>query len=684
MRVPFEWLKEFVNTSLSPAEIAEKLTMLGLEVESLEKADKDTILEVNVTPNRPDCLSIFGIAREISAALNVPLKFPEFKVKEEGLISNFKVEICDEDLCSRYAGRIIKNVKITDSPEWITERLSKCSMRSVNNVVDITNYVLLELGHPLHAFDLDRLKGDIIRICAAGEGQQITTIDGVERKLPSDSLLIWDAKSPVAVAGVMGGADTEVTDATKNIFLESAYFQPSSIRRTSKALCLKSEASYRFEREADVESLAKALDRTTHLIHNVAGGKVYKKIDVYPKKFTPRYINVKFEKVNRVLGSRIPDDDMINMIKRLNIEANKGKDSFSVSPPAFRLDLNRDIDIIEEIARIYGYSRIKTTIPKAYISGQALNRKQDIMRRIKESVRKAGFNEAVNYSFMNEADLDLLSIPYDDRRRKTLSILNPLRKEDSLLRTTIMPSLIRNFIYNFSRGIGDIQLFEASKVFEDIGRPLPLEMSCLAGIYYREKKPVLWKEGAHSFYAVKGMFEAMFNDLHINAYTFTRSNEPFLHPGQSCDVSVSGTRIGFIGCLSPVVVEKMDLKVTKPDIVVFEIDCDQMISLVPASLAYSPVPKFPYVERDIAIVVEETMSAAEVETLIRLYPSELIEDVSVFDLYKGENIPSGKKSLAFAVRYRSKSRTLTETEVEEMHQAIVKYLASETGGELRS
>ena len=683
MRVPFEWLKEFININLSAEEVAETLTLIGLEVEAKERLDNDVIFEVNVTPNRPDCLSIFGIARELSAALNIPLKSPEHKIKGEDLNGDFKIEILDAGLCHRYAGRVIKDVKVSHSPEWLKNRINKCGIRAINNIVDITNYVLLELGHPLHAFDLNTLAEKTIRIGIAGKGNEIVTLDGVERKLPPDALLIWDAKNPVAIAGIMGGSDTEVTDSTRDIFLEIAYFEPISIRRTSRTLGLKSESSYRFERGADIEFLGKALDRAASLAQEIAGGRIYKKVDVYPKRFEQVSISVRYDKVNRILGTSIPNPEMINIIKRLGIEVDISKDSFSVKPPAFRLDLKREADIIEEIARLYGYHRIKTTIPKASISAGNSDRKRISVLRIKELIRKAGFTEAINYSFMNENNLDILNIPAEDRRRKTITIRNPLRKEDSLLRTTLIPSLIEDFIYNFSRGIKVIKIFEVAKVFEDIGRPLPLEITYLDGICYMEKQPALWREDANSFYLVKGMLEALFDDLHIRGYTFSPSQEPFLHTGQSCDIRVSGSSVGFLGALSPLVVDKLGLKVPKPEIIVFEMDVDKLISMIPVSLEYSPIPKFPYIERDIAIIVDDRLTSSDVENLIRTYPSELIEDVSIFDLYKGENIPEGKKSLAFTIRYRSRHRTLTEAEVEDLHLNIVKYIETETGGKLR-
>lgn len=685
MRISFEWLKDFVDINISPEKVAETLTMTGLEIEGMEKIDNDVVFEVNVTPNRPDCLSIFGIAREISAALGLPLKNPEIKMQEEDSNDGFKIEILDANLCGRYAGRVIKGVKVSDSPDWLKNRIGKCGIRSINNIVDITNYVLLEFGHPLHAFDLNMLAEKTIRVGTAGKAKRIVTLDGAERKLQADTLLVWDAKNPIAIAGVMGGADAEVSDASKDVFLESAFFEPTSIRRTSKALGLKTEASYRFERGADVEFLSRALNRAASLMQQVAGGRIYKAVDAYPKKFTPVSIEVRFEKVNRVLGTNISKEEMMGIVKSLNINVEKGPESFIVKPPAFRLDIKREEDIIEEVARIYGYNRIQTTIPKAVISagGNSEQRRASVLR-VKEAVKRAGFNEAINYSFMNEANLDLLCFPAEDRRRRAISIKNPLRKEESLLRTALIPSLIENFTYNFSRGIKDIRIFEVSRVFEDIDRPLPLEKSVVGGIFYREKMPYLWKEDAGGFYLVKGMIEAMFEDLHIMKHAFSPSQATFLHSGQSCDIYISGSIVGFLGALSPIVVEKLDLKVPKPEIIVFEMDLDKLISMIPVSLEYSPVPKFPCIERDIAIIVDENLSASDVENLIRVYPSELIEDVSIFDLYKGKNIPDGKKSLAFSIRYRSVNRTLTEAEVETLHLGIVKYIKAETGGELRA
>ncbi len=690
MRVPYEWLKEFVDITATPEEVAERLTMIGLEVEGSESVKGDTVFEVNVTPNRPDCLSIIGIARELSAAFKTPLKIPAHDIKGEQPISDFFVEILTPQLCNRYAGRVIKDVMISESPEWIKTRLEKCGIRAINNIVDITNYVLLEFGHPLHAFDADKISSKKIRISTAGTNNKIVTLDGIERELHEDALLIWDSVNPIAIAGVMGGMETEVSDKTNNIFLESAYFEPFSIRRTSKKLNLASESSYRFERGTDIEFLEKALNRAALIISEIAGGTIHKIIDVYPVKYVSEPVEVGYKRINNILGTNLSNVDMLEILKRLGIPAEDKGNVFVVYPPSHRRDIKRDSDIAEEIARIYGYSMIPTTIPKSPLSSGRLNKKTMNINRLREAMRKTGFSEVINYSFMGMSSLDMLAIPEADRRRKVIAINNPLSQDECLLRTTLIPALIGNLKYNLDRGIEDIRFFEISRVFsatadlrEDIEKMLPLEELRLGGIFYREKTPSLWKEDVQEFFITKGALESMFEDLKISEYSFSSSSEPFLHTGQACDIYVKNFYVGYLGVLGPEIVEKLDLIKQKPEIVLFEINLDLFLTLIPDSIKYSQIPKYPCIERDIAVVVDENIPAAEIKDIIRNFPSELIEDISIFDFYKGTNIPEGKKSLAFNIIYRSKEKTLTDEEIEELHASLVKYLLGKTGGELR-
>lgn len=687
MRVPFEWLKEYVDVHVTAAEVADKLTMIGLEVEAIETVDDDAILEINVTPNRPDCLSIIGIAREVSAAFKIPLKLPPHDIKGKLPPSDFSLEVLNPDLCNRYAGRIIEDVVVYDSPEWIKKRLEKCGLRPINNVVDITNYVLLEYGHPLHAFDADTIIGRKIRVATpdtvSKKGIKIMTLDGIERKIPGDSLVIWDAENPIAIAGVMGGQETEVIDSTKNIFLESAYFDPLSVRRTSKRLNLVSESSYRFERGTDIEFLEKALNRTVLLIRDIAGGTVHEMVEKYPVKYVPEPIEIRYERINRFLGTQISRKEMLEILNGFEITTEDKGDSFIVYPPPFRRDIKEDSDVAEEISRSHGYDRIPVRIPKSPLSSSMPNRKMENILRIREGMRKSGFTEIINYSFMSPSSLDIISIPETDKRRNTITIKNPLRQEESLLRTTLIPSLLENLKYNLDRGIKDIRLFEISTIFEDVGNSLPLEELRLGGIFYKEKLPALWKEDVQGFFITKGALESMFEDLKIKEYSFVPSSEPFLTKSQSSDIYISDSYVGYIGVLAPDVVERLDLKKKKIEVVLFELNLDILLAFIPDSIQYNPIPKYPFVERDIAIVVDEAIAAAEIKEMIRAFPSELIEEVSVFDLYKGGNISKGKKSLAFSIIYRSKERTLTDEEVGDLHSSLVNHILKKTGGELR-
>jgi len=690
MRVPYTWLKEFIEFSNPPEDVADRLTMTGLEVEGAASVEGDTIFEVNVTPNRPDCLSILGIARELAAVLKSPLKIPPCEFQGMQPASEYSVEILNPNLCNRYTGRVLTGVRISDSPEWIQKRLEKCGIRSINNIVDITNYVLLEFGHPLHAFDADLLARKKVRVGSPdtiqGQLQQtkMQTLDGIEREIPHDSLLIWDADKPIAVAGVMGGMNTEVTDRTNNVFLESAYFDPVSIRKTSKKLGLTSESSYRFERGTDIEFLEKALDRAARLMQEVAGGTVHAIIDKYPAKYVPEPIAVRHERINRILGTRLTHTDMIEILKRLGIVSEVKGEEIVICPPAYRRDMSREIDVAEEIARIYGYDRILTTVPRSSLSSGRLSKRALHIQRIRETMRKAGLTEVINYSFMNMPSLDTVGIPDSDKRRNVVAISNPLSQDECLLRTTLAPALISNLKYNLDRGLKEIRFFEISRIFENTGHPLPSEELRLGGIWYKEKSPALWKEDASGFYVVKGALESLFGELKVSTYSFIPSSEPFLRIGRSADIVVSGSRVGYIGVLGPDLIAKLDLKKQKPEVVLFELTLDLLLTSVPDSIQFSPVAKYPSVERDIAIVLDETIPSSRVQEIIRTFPTELIEEVSVFDYFKGGNIPEGKKSLAFNIIYRAQDRTLTDEEVEKLHSALVKHLLEKTGGELRT
>jgi phenylalanyl-tRNA synthetase beta chain len=683
MKVSLEWLKDFVDIQASPAEVAHRLTMAGLEIEGTETVGKDIVFEVNVTPNRPDCLSILGIAREIAAVFGLSLKMPDAEIKDMSE-AGITVEILDPDLCNRYTGRSITGVAVCDSPQWMKDRLEKCGIRSLNNnIVDITNYVLLEFGHPLHAFDADKLYGSRIRVAKAGTGRDMTTLDRAERKLSPEMLLIWDERNPVAIAGVIGGEASSVTADTRNIFLESAYFDPSSIRRTSKALGLKTESSYRFERGTDIVFLERALNRAAFLMQKTGGGKIHAIVDAYPEKYVQNSVEVSYETANALLGTALKKTEILQMLEGVGIGTEDRGEMFLAFPPPYRRDVRAYYDVIEEVARIYGYDNIPARIPKAVLSDGILNKKEINVGRIQESVRKMGFTEVINYSFMDGTDLDLLSIPAADIRRRHLKVMNPLRQEDSLMRTTLIFSLLNNFLYNVSRGVRDIRLFEVARVFRPEGGLLPKEELMLGGIFFRESLPSLWKEDAPSFFISKGVLDSLFEEMKIKGYSYVPSEEVFLHKGKSADIMLNELRVGFIGEITPGVAAKLDLKAHKPEIIVFEMSLDKLLLCIPEKLTHSQIPRYPSVERDIAIIIDDDLSSAQAMSILKEYPSKFIEQVELFDYYKGKNIPQGRKSLAFRITYRSPQRTLTDDEVESIHSGLVDYFLEKTGGLLR-
>lgn len=686
MKASIKWLKEFVDFSLSPAEIANVLTMAGLEVEDIvpnNQDEGDYILEISVTPNRPDCLSIMGIAREISAILGVPLK--------DGLVFTQKeintaptIEIKDHRLCPRYSSRIIYDVKVEPSPEWISKRLQSHGLRPTNNIVDITNYVLLEMGHPLHAFDLDKLTGKRIVVKVAGSVEKFLTLDNENRALNKDMLLIWDSQKPVAIAGVMGGLNSEITSSTVNLLLESAYFDPPSIRRTSKALNLTTESSYRFERGADINMVVPALNRVTQLIIEIAGGRTTRLTDIYPNPFAVNRISIRFKKIKDVLGVKIKPSKIQEMLNRLGVENKREGQGITVMPPSFRQDIQRDVDVIEEIARLYGYNKIPSTLPKTEMQILSGNARWSLIKRIKDSMRKSGYVEVINYSFLDPSDLDKLKLSDKDVRRNLIKIRNPLKKEEGALRTSLIPALLNNVRLNISRGERSLCLFEISNIFLHSGQNLPFESLKMAAIYLKDKKGLLWQDKHDGFYDLKGALENLFLELRIKNYSFKQdfsSIEPYLHNGKSCVVNIENQTVGFLGVIHPEVAHYFDVA---PETNILELDIERVFSFIPSKITFSPIPKYPYIERDIAIIVSENVTVEDAQKTISGVNSDIIESIKLFDIYTGKPIPKGKKSLAFSIRYRSEDRTLTHNEVNELHSKIIKNLESTLKAELRS
>jgi len=684
MKASYNWLKEFVPVDHPPRELAHILTMAGFEVEAIEQVDDDTIFDIGITPNRPDCLSIRGIARELSAVLKIPFKDIQPEINNaEG--AGPEVEIIDGALCQRYSSRLVTGVRTGPSPEWLSKRLEAHGIRSTSNIVDITNYVLLEFGQPLHAFDLDKLAGKKIVVKKAGDQNTFSTLDGVERSLGKDMLLIWDAERPVAIAGVMGGRNTEVSDSTVNILLESAYFTPSSVRRTSKTLTLSTESSYRFERGVDTSAVTTALDRAARLIAGISGGTISQMTDNCIEPFKPQKINFTMKKVRSYIGADIEEPFVINTLESLGFKIDGAGEGMTAVPPSFRNDVSRDVDIIEEIARIYGYDNIPSTLPVMQMTAAPVHRTRSLIATIKNSFTASGFSEVINYSFMNPESLDSLLIPADDIRRKVISIRNPLRKEEESMRTSLVPALLNNISLNLNRGELSLRFFEVSKVFLPADGKLPGEVIQVAAVHHKDSDSAVWQTDHDGFYDLKGILENLFQVLKIRDYFFDHQNyplEPYLHPGKSCSIIASGQRIGVIGTLHPSVSAAFELKGSLNILEIFGLD--SMVESAGAKTVFIPLPKYPYTERDVAIVVDDAVMVSSVQKEILSVNSDIIESVKLFDIYTGKPIPKGKKSLAFSIRFRSADKTLMDAEVDDLHARIIRKLQENLDAELRS
>jgi phenylalanyl-tRNA synthetase beta chain len=641
----------------------------------------EVVMEIGVTPNRPDCLSVVGIAREVAAVFGSELRYPKFQLVEEGedIDKLVRVEVLDSEGCQRYSCRVITDLKIAPSPSWLKMRLENSGIRSINNIVDITNFVLLEWGQPLHAFDYDLIEGKKIVVRSANEGEVIQTLDGLERVLTNEDLIISDASKPIALAGVMGGASTEVSDATKNILLESAFFSPISVRRTSKRTNLKSESSYRFERQVDINGVVKALDRASELMRELAGGTVSRGIiDVYPSPVGRREIRLSAKGLNRLLGTEIQPDEVIEIMERLDIEGKAAEgEELTFMIPTFRVDIAREVDLIEELARHYGYNRIPTTLPSVVMKTEGLKTEKIIESRIKEILTSYGFLEVINYSFDDPAYLGLFN------SSQPLGILNPLSSEGSVLRTSLFSGLMRNVSLNLNRQINDIRVFELGRVYIPEGNGLPKEITKLVVAATGERQHELWGKAEFDFYDLKGVVERIF-ELHslVKTLRFEQTKQVgFLHPGNSSRVLIQEEEIGILGQLHPEISEKMDIS---QGVYVFEIDLDKLAEFyIGERLQFRPIPRFPFVRRDIAIVVDEELPVGDIVGEIRRVESSLIEDVSVFDVFKGGAVEEGKKSVAVSMILRSVDKTLTDEDINQVQAKTLERLNLAFGAELR-
>ena len=633
----------------------------------------DTVIDLELTSNRSDLLSIEGVAFDLGAVLDqkVKIKNPEFEEENESNPMNVKIE---SDKCYKYSMRYLTDVKIADSPMWMKERLVASGIRPINNVVDITNYVLMELGQPLHSFDADKL-GNNILVRLAKDDEEIITLDNIKRKLTSNDLVITDGKNPVCVAGVMGGISTEVTNDTKNIALEAAYFDPLSIRRTSSRLGLKSESSIRFERKIDYDRVERALDFATYLLVKYANAKVLKGVKSNVKVEMPKkVINITTDKINSVLGTDLSDSFINNIFDRLAYNYKKNKDIYEIQIPSRRMDLEESPqDIIEDVARLYGYENIPTTIAQTRDKGY-LTYSQKRIRLIRQILSYMGLNEVVNYSLIAEKDLGLF-IPKEELLAP-VKVLMPLTEDRAVMRESVLNGLIEDIAYNKARKLDDIAIYEISNVHSESKAELHLGIA-ISGLVASN----LWngEKNNASFFILKGIFEALCEKLSFSISFDRAKNIPSLHPGRTANIYHKGNKIGFIGELHPKFAKEHDCQNT----IVLEINLHDLIN-DNNELKYKSINKFPSITRDLAIVVKKDVSQDTVYTLIKQTGKKYITDIQLFDVYEGENIASDEKSLAYKLKFEDSTKTLEAEEVDKAVEQILNRLAKEINAKLRS
>ena len=643
----------------------------------------DTVLELEITPNRPDCLSLIGVAREVRAETGNEIELPEVNIQEDGtdICEITSVTIDAPDLCPRYAARVIRGIKIGESPTWLKQRLESVGIGVINNIVDVTNFVLMEYGQPLHAFDYHKLGENRIVVRRAAAGEKITTLDEEERKLTPDMLVIADAEKPVALAGIMGGYESEITDATCDVLLESANFNPSSVRATAKVLGMNTEASYRFERGTDPETVIPAIDRATQLIVELAGGTVCNGIiDQYPGKCELLQIQLRSERVNFILGTDLEADEIKQILSRLGfgVKTLQQQDNiYQITVPTFRRDITREIDLIEEIARVHGYDNIPTSLPKGDIPIPITNTLDEVRRRIKHYLLGSGMMEAINYSFCHPNCFDKVRLAENNPLRNALKLQNPLSPEMSILRTTLLPSLLENAQHNHNHQINNIALFEMSTVFLNGEEP-----ARIAGILAGEIGGGVYGNPYHSpdFFDIKGVVEGALDVCGITEWKFAITDEPTFHPGRNAEILLGDQRVGILGEAHPEVLDNYELPYKA---YLFELDLEKLADTSDFSKRFEPIPIYPSVLRDLAIVVEQDMSSDLPVKIIYSTGGELVESVRLFDVYVGDQVQADKKSLAYAITYHSATETLTDKEVNDLHDKVVERLNQELGAELR-
>lgn len=651
-------------------------TPVGVDVKPILGLD-DWIFDIGITANRPDCQSIVGIAREIAAVLEKPFKAPALDfTADDATIENFKVTVDCPELCHRYSAHYIHDVKIEESPLWMRRRLNLVGIGAISNVVDITNYILKELGQPMHAFDYTTLEGDAINVRRATEGEKIVTLDEDELTLTTENMLICDGVKPVALAGVMGGLNSEIKDTTTTVLFESAKFARDNIRRTSRAVGKSSDSSARYAKGVDEYATVMALKRACHLIEELNCGKVGAlHVDVNTgNSVEPREMSVSINKVNAVLGITVPTEDIIRIMTNLCFEPKVDGDTLTIQVPAYREDMEGYQDVAEEVIRMYGYEHITPTfLATATVTSGGETVEQKTEMRLKKALCATGAHECIHYSFFSPSDLDLLKLPEDAPERHAIRIMNPLSEEISIMRTTLAASMIHAVERNQKRANLEGRLYEVAKKF--IAKELPL-------VEYPEERQTLCVSvfgEKESFFTLKGIAETVAKTLHVE-FDYAPATKPFLHPFQTASISCDGEEIGYLGTLSYEVMDECDMRVP---MYLMEIDLEALTKYYGKKAMFTPLPKFPEEQRDLAIVVDKNVSCGEIEKVMK-ESCKYITSIKLFDIFEGAQIGEGKKSMAFTVLFTPKDEAFGPESVDAFVKKILKQLGKNLGAELRS
>ena len=664
-------------------------TPVGLSASEVLGLD-GVVLEFELTANRADCFSVVGLVREAAVLTGSEAKFPEIHVQEdaaEKASDLIEIDIAAPELCSRFSARVLKDVKIAPSPAWMVKRLEDAGIRAINNVVDVTNFVMLELGQPMHAYDWDQIAGKKLTARLAAEGEELHTLDDSSRRAKGTELVIADAEKAAGLAGIMGGLESEVTDVTKTVVLEAAAFNGASIRRTSRALGLRSEASGRFERGVDIDHTVRGLDRAAQLLQEMGACKVVSGVvDVYPAPKEPVEIAFTAQAVNARLGTEIASEEMKDILEKLGFNVREEGGSCIARVPSWRRDVTLMEDISEEIARIHGYDNIAATRPCGEAVQGCQSDQLDFIGKMKNALMGLGMTETVSFSFTHPSMFDKMQVPQDSPLRRAVPIMNPLTDEYPLVRTTLLSSLLENAQRNFSRKNEDLRLFEVAPIFLPKGLPVveqPEEVMKVAGLISGRRYPVGWNQGNEivDFYDVKGIVEELLTHLSIVNYTVEGGEHFALHPGKTAFFKKGRDVIAVLGEVHPSVLQALDIQ---KKIYIFEMDVKTLLKYRTKNFHYAPLPRFPAISRDLALLVDEATEATKIVRIIEKSAGKFFKGLHLFDVYMGEQVAAGKKSMAFSVDFQSSDKTLKDEEADEAVAKILTALQEECGAELRA